>query len=93
MQVTSSFVGIRMASPHLHQGGGGSIPGGGSNTEHQLRMRRPSKIKCQLGIAKHSHAFTAIKWACDRLGVEVAGTLTMTSEAILNGWTVGKSVF
>merc|ERR1712079_311255 len=50
--VTSSFVGIRMASPHLHQGGGGSISGGGSNTEHQLRMRRPSKVKCQLGIAK-----------------------------------------
>ena len=79
-----------MSSPHLHQGSGGSIPGGGNNAEPQLRMRRPSKLKCQLGIAKNSHAFTAIKWACDRLGVDVAAPLTMTSEAILNGWTVAN---
>lgn len=53
-------------------------------------MRRPLKLKCQLGIAKHSHASTAIKWACDKLGVEALGTLTLTSEAVLNGWTVAN---
>ena len=80
---TSSFVGLRTASAHLH-------PGSTSNEPHQLRMRRPLKLKCQLGIAKSSHASTAIKWACERLGVEVAGTMSLTSEAILNGWTVAN---
>ena len=86
---TSSFVGLRTvaasASQHLHPGTGTT-----KDEPHQLRMRRPLKLKCQLGIAKHSHASTAIKWACERLGVEVAGTMSLTSEAILNGWTVAN---
>ena len=53
-------------------------------------MRRPQKLKCQLGIAKHSHALTAIKWATERLGIEVVASTTMTSEAIVQAWTVGN---
>lgn len=71
----SSYVGLRTAPHH---------------PEHQLRMRRPLRLKCQLGIAKHSHASTAIKWACERLGIEVTSTMALTSEAVLNGWTVAN---
>ena len=54
-------------------------------------MRRPPKIRCQLGLAKHSHACSAIKWACERLGVEVLPPPTsLTSEAILNSWTTAN---
>ena len=51
-------------------------------------MRRPNKIKCHLGLAKQSHASTAIKWACERLGVDVQ-TCT-SSEAILHSWTTAN---
>jgi hypothetical protein len=75
-----SFVGLRTAPHH---------------PEHQLRMRRPPKLKCQLGLAKNSHTSTAIKWACDRLGVEVmpspgASGGLVTSEAVLNCWTTAN---
>lgn len=70
---SSSFVGLRTA-PHYN--------------EHQLRMRRPQKIKCHLGFAKQSQASKAIKWACERLGVEVQ--TSTTSEANLNSWTASN---
>ena len=73
---SSSFVGLR-STPH--------------HPEHQLRMRRPPKLRCQLGLAKHSHACSAIKWACERLGVEVLPPpSSLTSEAILNSWTTAN---
>ena len=84
---TSAYVGLRgsaASGSNLHPSTGNS----NQEHHHQLRMRRPLKLKCQLGIAKNSHASTAIKWACDRLGVDVSGSSTLTSEAILNGWTV-----
>jgi len=51
-------------------------------------MRRPQKIKCHLGFAKQSQASKAIKWACERLGVEVQ--TSTTSEANLNSWTASN---
>lgn len=73
----SSFVGLRTAPHH---------------PEHQLRMRRPQRLKCMLGFTKISHAYTAIKWACDRLCVEVTPppTAALSSEAILNSWTTAN---
>lgn len=86
---TSSYVGLRSSAAsgsNLHPGPGSS----NQEHHHQLRMRRPLKLKCQLGIAKNSHASTAIKWACDRLDVDVSNSMTLTTEAILNGWTVAN---
>jgi len=73
----SSFVGLR-STPH--------------HTEHQLRMRRPPKLRCQLGLAKNSHTCSAIKWACETLGIEVLPppTTSLTSEAVLNSWTTAN---
>ena len=51
-------------------------------------MRRPNKIKCHLGFAKQSVVSTAIKWACEKLGVDVQ--ISTSSEAILNAWTASN---
>lgn len=58
----------------------------GTGSQHQVRVRRPQRIRALLGLPRNSHSIPAAKWALDRLGVEVA-IVTTTTETTINSWS------